>query len=162
MLEEKAKVARRVSALIGIEATQTSNLTQDTSLSFGKSVNVLFDFRATHSFIYVNCVGRLGLLIRDFGCELVVSTPTSGQVSTQLVCVECYIKVAGYRTKVNLICLPLEGMDMRLGMDWLSINHTVIDYGRYKVVFPNIDGLKSISTHEVMKELRGALLVSWQ
>jgi len=50
--------------------------------SCGKSVFVQFDSGATHSFISQECVSRLGLVARDLGCELAVSTPASGQVST--------------------------------------------------------------------------------
>jgi len=39
------------------------------------------------------------------------------------------MEVAGRMFKVNLICLPMEGLDVILGMDWLSSNHIVIDCG---------------------------------
>jgi len=39
------------------------------------------------------------------------------------------MEVAGRRFKVNLIYLPMEGLDVILGMDWLSGNHIVVDYG---------------------------------
>jgi len=56
-------------------------------------------------------------VIRELGCELIVATPTSGQVSTNSVCVGYPTKVAGRRFKVNLICLSMEGLDVILGMD---------------------------------------------
>ncbi|XP_027941142.1 uncharacterized protein LOC114194939 [Vigna unguiculata] len=54
---------------------------------------------------------------------------------------------------MNLICLPMEGLDVILEMDWLSSNHIVIDYGRCRVVFPNIEGLNIISSNQAMKEI---------
>jgi len=54
------------------------------------------------------------------------------------------MEVAGHRFKVNLICLPMEGLDVILGMDWLSSNHIVIDYRRRKVVFLDTEGLEII------------------
>ena len=39
------------------------------------------------------------------------------------------MEVAGRRFKVNFICLPMEGLDVILAMDWLSVNHIVIDCG---------------------------------
>ena len=54
---------------------------------------------------------------------------------------------------MNLICLPLEGLDVILGMDWLSSNHIVINYGRHRVVFPELEGIELISTHRVLKEM---------
>jgi len=91
------------------------------------------------------CVGRLNLVKRDLGCELLVSTPSLGQVANSSVCVRCSMDVAGRRFKVNLVCLPLEGLDVILGMDWGSNNHIIIDCGRHSLVFPEHEGLELIS-----------------
>jgi len=115
---------------------------------------VLFDFGATHSFISNACVGKLNLEKRDLGCELLVSTPSSGQVATSSVCVGCLIEVASRRFKVNLVCLPLEGLDVILGMDWLSNNHVIIVCGWRNLVFPEHEGLELISTPEAVKALQ--------
>ena len=56
-------------------------------------------------------------MIRELGWELIVMMPTSGQVSTNSVCMGCPMEVAGRRFKVNLICLPIEGLDVILRMD---------------------------------------------
>jgi len=92
---------------------------------------VLFDSGATHSFVSEECVSRLGLVVRDLGCEL-----------TGL------IEVAGRRFKVNLICLPLDELDVILRMDWLSNNHA----RRGTVIFPESEGLALISTQEARRE----------
>jgi len=63
------------------------------------------------------------------------------------------MEVEGRRFKVNLVCLPLEGLDVILGMNWLSINHAVIDYGRRKIVFPEAEGIGLVSTQEVLREV---------
>jgi len=89
---------------------------------------------------------------RDLGCELLVSTPSSGQVATSSVCVGCSMEVAGRRFKVNLVCLPLEGLDVILGMDWLSNNHVIIDCGRRSLVFPEHEGLEFISAQRGINE----------
>jgi len=73
--------------------------------------------------------------MRELGCKLIVATPASGEVSTNSVCVGCPIEVASRKFKVNLICLSMEGLDVILGMDWLSSNHIVIDCGQHNVVF---------------------------
>jgi len=46
-------------------------------------------------------------------------------------------KVEGRKYRVNLICLPLEGLNVILGMDWLSANHILIDCNEKKVLFPS-------------------------
>jgi len=45
---------------------------------------VLFDLGATHSFVSIECVRRLELVMRELGCELIVATPTFGEVSPTL------------------------------------------------------------------------------
>ena len=125
---ERARAVGRVFALTST-ATKSGNLILEPCLLLGQLVLVLFDSEATHSFIANACVGRLNLVKRDLGCEVLVLTPSSGQVATSSVCVRCSMEVAGRRFKVNLVCLPLEGLDVILGMDWLSNNHIIIDCG---------------------------------
>jgi len=80
-----------------------------------QEVVLLFDSGATHSFVSNECVKRFGLVMRELGCELIIATPASGEVSTTFVCVGCPMEVADRRFKVNLICLPMEGIDVILG-----------------------------------------------
>jgi len=136
------------------EATQSSNLIMQSCLLGGQNMLVLFDFGATHSFISNACVGRLSLEKRDLGCELLVLTPSSSQVATSSVCVGCSMEVASRRFKVNLVCLSLEGLNVILGMNWLSNNHIIIDCGRRSLVFPEHEGLELISTREALKALQ--------
>lgn len=60
----------------------------------------------------------------------------SGQVSTSSGCVGCSSEMAERRFKVNLVCLSLEGLDVIMGMDWLTTNGFLIDCGQQKVIFP--------------------------
>jgi len=118
---------------------------------------VLFDSGATHSFVSNECAGRLGLAMRELECELIVATPASGEVSTTSVCVGCPMEVAGRRFKLNLICLSMEGLDVILGMDWLSSNHVVIDCGRCRVVFLDTAGLELILSNQAVKEIEAGV-----
>jgi len=151
---DRPRAAGRVFAMTSTEATRSGNLILDHCLLFGNSVLVLFDSGASHSFISHDCVKKLGLSTRDLGCELTVSTPASGQVSTNVACVGCLMEVEGRRFKVNLVCLPLEGLEVILGMDWLSINHMVLDCGRRKIVFPEIEGIELVTSGEAVKEMK--------
>jgi len=136
------------------EATRSGNLILDHYFLFGNSVLVLFDSGASHSFISHDCVERLGLSTRDLGCELMVSIPASGQISTNLACVGCLMEVEVKRFKVNLVSLPLEGLEVILGMDWLSTNHVVLDCGRRKIVFPETEGIELMTSGEAVKEMK--------
>jgi len=92
VLVDRPRAAGRVFALTSTKATQSGNLILDRCLLIDNSVLVLFDSDVTHSFISQECVSRLGLVARDLGCELVVSTPASGQVSTNLACSDLLLR----------------------------------------------------------------------
>jgi len=77
------------------KATRSGNLILNYCLLYGNSVFVLFDSEASHSFVSHDCVKKLGLSTRDLGCELILSTPAFGQVSTNLACVGCSMEVEG-------------------------------------------------------------------
>jgi len=150
----RPKVVGRVFAMLGAKVTESDNLIQGTCFIAGRCLKVLFDSGATHSFVSKLCVDDIGLPVRELHFELLVSTPASETVLTSVVCAECPIIVEGRRFKINLICLPLQGLDVILGMDWLSTNHILIDCGHKRLVFPENEKSVLISAHQVMTELR--------
>ncbi|XP_052736657.1 uncharacterized protein LOC128197864 [Vigna angularis] len=141
----RPQAAGRVYALTGAEATSAGNLIVSSCLLFGASCVTLFDSGATHSFVSKACVERLGLVVRELPCDLVVSTPAAGLVRTSDVCSRCPIEVEGRRFRVNLICLPLQGLEVILGMDWLAANHILLDCSGKKLIFPKEDKDLSLS-----------------
>jgi len=66
----------------------------------GESLCVLYDYGATHSFVSIACVERLGLPVRELECELAVSTLAS-LVRTSSLCARCPMEVEGRRYKVS-------------------------------------------------------------
>ncbi|XP_014506282.1 uncharacterized protein LOC106766033 [Vigna radiata var. radiata] len=113
----RPQAAGRVYALTGVEATGASNLIVNSYMLFGAPCVALFDSGVTHSFMCKAYVERLGLVVRELPCDLVVYTPAVGLVRTSNVCTRCPIEVEGCRFTVNLICLPLQGLKVILGMD---------------------------------------------
>ncbi|WVZ10401.1 hypothetical protein V8G54_014931 [Vigna mungo] len=143
----------RVYAVTGAEAASSGNLIIGSWLLRDQTCMVLFDSGATHSFISEECVERLGLSVERLHFDLVVSTPASGLIKTSNVCIRCPIVVEGRRFKVNLICLPLQGLEIILGMDWLSTNHILLDCGEKKLVFPNEHEYQPISLGVLRQEI---------
>jgi len=88
-----------------------------TCMIAGRSLHVLYHSGATHSFVSESKVVELGLPLRELQFHQVVSTPAFGLVRTSTVCVRCLIEVEGHKYRVNLIYLPMEGLDVILGMD---------------------------------------------
>ncbi|XP_017415171.1 uncharacterized protein LOC108326280 [Vigna angularis] len=107
----RAQAVGRVYAIMGAEAGSIGNLIISACLLCGVSCCVLYDSGATHSFISKACVEKLGLTKHEMQFDLVVSTPAAGEVRTSTVCIRCPIEVEGRRFKVNLICLPLQGLE---------------------------------------------------
>ncbi|XP_047181855.1 uncharacterized protein LOC124848259 [Vigna umbellata] len=129
----------RVYALTEAEAASAGNLIVSSCLLFGASCVALFHSGVTHSFVSESCMERLGLVVKELQCDLVVSTPAAGLVRTYNVCSRCAIEVEGCRFRVNLICLPLQGLDVILGMDWLAANRIFLDCGGKKLIFLDED-----------------------
>ncbi|XP_052723888.1 uncharacterized protein LOC108343993 [Vigna angularis] len=132
----RAQATGRVYAITGAEAARSGTLITSTCFLFGKPCVVLYDSGATHSFISKACVEKLGLVESELQFDLVVSTPAAGGIKTSTACVRCPIEVEGRRYKVNLICLPLQDLEVILGMDWLATNRILIDCGKKELVFP--------------------------
>jgi len=141
----------------GAEVSESNNLILGIYFIASKCLKGLFDYEVAHYFMSNLCVDKLGLQVRNMHFELMVSTPTSKTMLTLVVCAKCPVVVEGCRFKVNLICLPLQGLDVIFRMDWLFANHILIDYGQKRLMFPEVENLVLVSTHQVMKELRDGL-----
>ena len=63
------------------------------------------------------------------------------------------MEVEGRRYRVNLICHPLQELEVILGMDWLSANRILIDCREKKLLFPDSEEPELMSSQGVMKEL---------
>jgi len=98
----------------GAEASSSGNLVMGSCMIAGTSCCVLYDSGATHSFVSNACVERLGLSVRELQCELAISTPALGLVRTSSLCARCLVEVEGRRYRVNLICLPLQELEVIL------------------------------------------------
>ncbi|XP_052724130.1 uncharacterized protein LOC128193964 [Vigna angularis] len=144
----------RVYVLTGAEAANAGNLIVSSCLLFGNSCVAFFDSGATHSFVSEACVERLGLTVGELSCDLVVSTPATGLIRTSKVCSRCPIVVEGRRFKANLICLPLQGLEVILGMDWLSSNRILIDCGNKQLIFPGKNEDMSLSLGVLKQDIR--------
>jgi hypothetical protein len=91
-----------------------------------KPVIILFDSSATHSFISNKCGARVGLDSCQAKGSYMISTPGGKIGSNQLIrCVP--IQLGSKEIKTDLVLLPLEGMDIILGMDWMTKHKVLLD-----------------------------------
>jgi hypothetical protein len=89
-------------------------------------VKILFDSGATHSFISENLLGKMGLKGSHTNSAYKIITPGGQITSSILICGVCL----GLGSKIfptNLIAISLAGMDVILGMDWMTQHKVVLD-----------------------------------
>ncbi|XP_050908554.1 uncharacterized protein LOC127122224 [Lathyrus oleraceus] len=98
---------------------------------------VLFDCGATHSFVSIWCMKRLGLQVIPLSPPMAVTTAMDDVVETPLICENCSLSVNGRNFQIDLICLPLKKVNVVLGMDWLSANMVFIGCEENLIIIPS-------------------------
>jgi hypothetical protein len=80
------------------------------------SAVVMFDSRASHSFISATYVGKHNLPLALLRCQMIVSSP-GGDMPARQLCPKVNLKIRGVDFVTNLIVLESKGIDVILGMD---------------------------------------------
>jgi hypothetical protein len=93
---------------------------------------VLFDSGASHSFIAINFVQKHNLPLSMLKNRMIVSSP-GGDMHARHVCPKVNILIRVVEFIANLIVLESKGIDVILGMDWLSKHKGMINCAK-KVV----------------------------
>ncbi|GAU37549.1 hypothetical protein TSUD_369970 [Trifolium subterraneum] len=146
------KVTGKVFALNGEGADQVDNLIRGTCFIHDIPLIAIIDTGATHSFISMDCMKRLNIPVYEmFGC-MNIETPASGSVITRLVCRNCPVSVFGRHFGMDLVCIPLSGIDVIFGMNWLVFNQVHINCCEKTVIFPKSGGSLSLMNGEEVKE----------
>ncbi|XP_050909051.1 uncharacterized protein LOC127122812 [Lathyrus oleraceus] len=97
---------------------------------------VLFNCEATHYFVSIQCMKRLGLQAIPLSPPMVVTTAVDDVVQTPLICEYCSLSLNGRVFQIDLICLPFKKVDVVLGMDWLSANSVFIGCEEKLIIIP--------------------------
>jgi hypothetical protein len=100
---------------------------------------VLFDSRALYSFISAAYVEKHNLPLALLKCEMIVISP-GGDMPARQLCLKVNLKIRGVDFVTNLIILELKGIDVVLGMDWLSKHKVLIDCAKISVKLTTSDG----------------------
>ncbi|XP_058759506.1 uncharacterized protein LOC131632797 [Vicia villosa] len=87
----------------------------------------IIDIVTTHCFIAADCVERLNLTLFAMNGEMVVDLLAKGSVTTSLVRLKCPLSIFDRDFGVDLVCLPLSGLDVVLSMNWLEYNYVHIN-----------------------------------
>ncbi|CAJ2672989.1 unnamed protein product [Trifolium pratense] len=120
-----------------------------------KCVKFESDTGATHSFISLDCAKRLSIPLTDMMGRMEIETPANGSVITRQVCRNCPVTIFGKHFGMDLVCIPLSGMDVIFGMNWLIFNRIHINCREKAVVFPKPEeNLHLMSGKEVSEALK--------
>ena len=87
--------------------------------------SILFDTGASHSFISTKCIEKHGFLYEQTGHKFLITTP-GGKVTTSQV-IRRVIRLGSKIFESTLINLGDQGIDVILGMDWMSTHGVLID-----------------------------------
>ncbi|XP_015967801.1 uncharacterized protein LOC107491474 [Arachis duranensis] len=120
-------------SVVGAEGSET--LIRGNCEIAGQILNALFDLGATHSFIAFKKASELGLKIVVLGYDLKVYNSTHEAMVTRLGCPQVSFRVQQHDFVHDLICLPMIGLDLILGLDWLSENHVLLNCSAKLVCF---------------------------
>nr|KYP55264.1 Retrovirus-related Pol polyprotein from transposon 17.6 [Cajanus cajan] len=126
------KAASQVFALSRTKASTSPNSMKRKRRVVGKDVSILFDYRATYSPIFVDCVEKLVLIVIALDVDLIVSTLALTFEVTSYLCLRCPIEVYGRRYMANLICFHIMGICREIKSDIpKTIFMTRYDYYEY-------------------------------
>jgi hypothetical protein len=103
------------------------------------SAVVLFDSRASHSFISAAYVEKHNLPIALLRCQMIVSSP-GGDMPARQLCPMVNLKIRGVDFVTNLIVLELKSIYIILGMDWLGKHKVLIDCTKKSIKLTTLDG----------------------
>jgi hypothetical protein len=70
------------------------------------------------SHISMNCLDRLKMLVPKLPCDFVVSTLTKA-ITLNTSCLQCRVFFFEREFLLNIICLPLQSIEIYLEVDWI-------------------------------------------
>jgi hypothetical protein len=130
----------KVNHMTSDEAQQVQDVVLGMFLASSHPATILFDSRASHSFITSSFVAKHNLLIANMKHTMLVSSPR-GEMRTKHICPVVSISIrGGVDFLSNLILLYTKGIDIILGMDWLSKYDGVIQCAKKAVRLTKKDG----------------------
>ncbi|XP_057745124.1 uncharacterized protein LOC130962992 [Arachis stenosperma] len=124
----------RVFTVNAKDASKADLLMRVICLIGDKSLVALYDTGASHSFISFAKVKELSLKMSELPFDLHVHTPHQ-TVMTRSGCRQVGFKLEGRDFVHDLISLPMVGLEMILGFDWLSKNRVLLDCFKWTIRF---------------------------
>ncbi|XP_054808682.1 uncharacterized protein LOC129310794 [Prosopis cineraria] len=116
------------------------------------AIDTLFNSGAIHYFISDDCAKRLKLHVLEMPFSMNLSILAGASVRTSQACLKLKLKFGDRVTVIDLIYLPLSGIDVIVEMNWLFANGATLECNRkivslpiYTATFVNLEPIKSLS-----------------
>jgi hypothetical protein len=122
----------RVNHVAVEDAQAAPNIIIGMILVIDNNAIVLFNSEASHSFVATNFVQKYNLPLSMLKNWMIVSS-LGGDMHARHVCPKVNILIRGVEFIANLIVLELKGIDVILGMDWLSKHKGLINCAKKAV-----------------------------
>jgi hypothetical protein len=132
-VDKKPLVPTQVYALVPRESEGGLEVVTSTAPILGFEASVLFDSRATNSFISIMFVRLFKLIVQTLEPGLAITTPIRKTMVCKHAVCECPISICGNVLSANLFVLPMINYDVILKMDWLARHSAIINYSRKQV-----------------------------
>jgi hypothetical protein len=116
---------------------------------------ILFGSGKSHSFISAEYVAKNNLSVCLLKCCMEVSSP-GGDIHARQVCPMVNIKIRGVDFIANLIILKSKGINIILGMDWMSKHKVLIDCARKSIKLTTEGGKELEYEAEPLVTTKGA------
>ena len=116
---------------------------------------MLFDSRASHSFIVASVMIELGLEVEALEEPLYVSYPLWIRARIGMICRGYELEISGTLLTVDLRIMDMLEFDVILGMDWLTAYRVVIDCERRRVTAYKQDGTRVVfqgDKHDILPQ----------
>jgi hypothetical protein len=130
------------------EAADAPDVVIDEFLVCGTTALVLFDTGATGSYVTSRFVNKLSLPTTTRSIPVITSSPL-GDIRCTLLCKVVDVDIQGHKFFGDLTVLPSNGIDVILGMDWITAHKGVISTSPRLVTLVHPDGTRV--TFETMK-----------
>jgi hypothetical protein len=82
---------------------------------------------------------------------MMVTTAIDGGIVANYVCENRHIMVSSKTYYIDLICLPMNQLDVILGMDWLPANHVYIGCSEKTIYMPTDSTDEGVALSELIK-----------
>jgi hypothetical protein len=100
---------------------------------------VLFVTGASHSFISRTFATKNGFPTETIGKTIKVSSP-SGELLVNAGCRQLILEIGRYKFPTHLVILDSQGLDVILGMDWMTTYGGVIDCVNKAITLTTLEG----------------------